>query len=202
MEPQSQEQQEFISSQKSLTLKGNFRDPAGDVFISEMGDVVASLQQSKCCCTKLEEQEWIDAEDVPLMHVSVHPFAIIASRHKLTVRFPDSEVAGRVITETSSGVQNNALLDPEDYILAVFEHKRRIFSDSSTTFMTPDGSRRLADMQNNSSDYIVYIQFSDECDFRLRLLIMGAAILYRVRDKMRYRRSLVLGVPLVFMQGT
>lgn len=185
----SSQHQETLDSNKILVLKNTSDFPLVTTFKTPFGQTVARLEADLCCgcftCVESEEQQWLDPQDRLFMTIKEEERSgIFSTRRAATVKFPGREVAGKVVIKTSSGDQNNSVRDAEERVLATFGRKNRILGTTTTIFTATDDdeSRHLALMKHENGGRKVVIEFSDECDARLKVLIMAAGILYRKGD--------------------
>lgn len=184
----SSQHQETLDSNKILVLKNTSDFPLVTTFKTPSGQTVTRLEQDLCCgcftCVESEVQQWLDPQDRPFMTIKEEERSgIFSTRRAATVKFPGREIAGKVVIKTSSGEQDNSIRDAEERVVATFGRKNRVLGTTTTIFTaTDDESRHLALMKHENGGRKVVIEFSDDCDARLKVLIMTVGILYRKGD--------------------
>lgn len=157
-------------------------------FTNEAGELFAESEDEAYTCGCLPKFEpgverlWFDPDGRLVLGVREEERGAFSTRRSCVVRSPVTESLGRVVIKTSKGKQNNTIQDMDYRTVCTFFRESKVFHSMKTCFKLMDG-QEVALLKHKRRGREVRIQFSDCCQYDMKILVMAAAVLFQKRDQ-------------------
>lgn len=179
-------QRDRLNRINHLVLRVNNTCKFSPIFETDDGEPIAeSEEETICSCFPKFEPEverlWLDPDGRLVFGLKEEDRSYLSTRRSCIVRSPLVEALGRVVIKTSNGKQNNAIQDMDYRTICTFFRDSQIFHCRKTSFKLPDG-REVGRLKHKARGRLIRIEFTDVCDYDMKILIMAAAALYQRRD--------------------
>ena len=140
-----------------------------------------------CCFHESAVKLWLDSIDRPLMEFAEEDHGLFSTRRSCTVRFPPSDLLGRVVIKTSKGRENNSIQDADGNVMGTFTRERQLFHSKRSCYLGVD-HEVIGRMKHAQRGLRMEIEFTNLCSVEQKVLLMAAAYLFRKQAEEKNRR--------------